>query len=236
MTASRRPPIDKQCTFQPEKVSACADTSQPNDFLALAGLMLTFCAQACRLVLESDALATSMKSVSLLSAALALTGCLPCLAQGYSYNYGDARVVDQRRSGLLSPSATYIGPGTSSQSGRGLPAGAPGSTANPLLPRVNMGANVRTPGDNLYQQGAVQYQQRQNAALPAARMGASVGTPGDGMRSDLRPYPQGQKQKPYYRRQPGPPQPGILYQHSGGVASYGEQTIKQSAAVGARRF
>lgn len=180
----------------------------------------------------------SMKNLAFLLAALAVFACLPAGAQGtsYNYSYGSSRVVNQNQTGLYHPSGTYIGPGTMSQSARGLPPGGPGSMSNPLLPRVNMGANVRTPGDNLYQPGSLQYQQRQNTGLPPANMGANIGTPGDGMRSDLRYYQQGQQRfypQPYQQQSSG-----ILYKpgSGGGVATYAEHTFNNQSGDGARRF
>ncbi len=81
---------------------------------------------------------------------------LPCLAQGYHSNYGGTRVVNQRQNGLQTPSATYIGAGTMSATARGEnPNGAA-----PGLPAVNMGANIRTPGDNVYKPGTIKHQKR----------------------------------------------------------------------------
>lgn len=69
-------------------------------------------------------------------------------AQNYNYSYGDSRVINQSQTGLYMPSGTYIGSGTLSQSAQGKSAGVGGS-----LPSVNMGAHVRTPGDNIYSGG-----------------------------------------------------------------------------------
>jgi hypothetical protein len=54
-----------------------------------------------------------------------------------------------------------------------------------------MGANVATPGDNMYGGNPTRVntpQQQQGgiySSLPSGRMGANVGMPGDGIRSDL---------------------------------------------------
>src|SRR5688572_3739700 len=85
--------------------------------------------------------------------ALSLCMSVPALAQ-YNYSYGNGRVVNQTTNGLANPSSSYIGPGTVSQSARGLPA-QPLGPSNPGLPNCNMGANVRTPGDNIYQPKAI---------------------------------------------------------------------------------
>ncbi len=77
-------------------------------------------------------------------------------AQEYHYSYGTSRVVNQNQTGLSNPSSTYIGPGTLSQTARGE---NPNAQPNGL-PQVNMGANIRTPGDNVYTPGAIQYQGR----------------------------------------------------------------------------
>ncbi len=184
-----------------------------------------------------------MKAIVLVSA-LALASCLPAIGQGtnYNYSYGSSRVVNQNQTGLYRPNGTYIGPGTMSQTARGLPPGGSSSMSNPGLPRVNMGANIRTPGDAMYQGGQVQYQQAPvtyqgggNPRLPVSKLGANIGTPGDGMRSDL-PRPQQPQPQRFYYRNPQPVQPqgaGIFYKtNSGGVATYAEH----SASEGARRF
>src|SRR5262249_57639017 len=116
-----------------------------------------------------------MKAFALVCAALMLAGCLPAFAQGssYTYSYGSSRVVDQNEDGLERPAPPQIGPGTMSQSARGLQPGGAGMTSNPLLPRVNMGANIQTPGDAMYQGGAapVQYQQAPQQYQGAANPG-----------------------------------------------------------------
>jgi len=128
-----------------------------------------------------------------------------------------------------------------SQTARGLQPGGAGMTSNPLLPRVNMGANIRTPGDAMYQGGGapaqyqqVQYQGPVNPGLPAAHMGANIGTAGDNMRSDLRrpPAPQPRRYNPPQNQQQQ--STGILYKpSSGGVATYAEST---ATSGGSRHF
>jgi hypothetical protein len=66
----------------------------------------------------------------------------------YHYSYGNSRVVQQDQTGLSRPSDTYIGTGTLSKSAQG--AVLQGPQVNPGLPRVNHGAYIGTPGDNLY--------------------------------------------------------------------------------------
>lgn len=84
--------------------------------------------------------------------ALSLCLAIPALAQ-YNYSYGSGRVVNQTTNGMPGPSSTYIGAGTMSRSAQGLPAQP--MTGSPGLPSCNMGANVRTPGDNIYQPKAI---------------------------------------------------------------------------------
>lgn len=91
-----------------------------------------------------------------LIAAMSFAISLPCLAQGYHSSYGGTRVVNQRQTGLQTPSATYIGAGTMSATARGE---NPNGSA-PGLPQVNMGANIRTPGDNVYKPGTIKHQRR----------------------------------------------------------------------------
>lgn len=87
----------------------------------------------------------AMKTKSgLILAAILATQTIPAFAQ-YHYSYGDSRVTNQHQTGLYNPSSTYLGAGTLSQSAQGKAAGIGGA-----LPSVNMGAHVRTPGDNMY--------------------------------------------------------------------------------------
>lgn len=130
-------------------------------------------------------------SATAMAIGLSLASSLPSSAQGsYSYSYGDSRIVNSNQSGLVHPSGSYIGPGTMSQSAKGYY--GTGIQTNPGLPRVNMGANVATPGDNMYGNNptrvaapAAPMQGGSNPGLPATRLGANVGTAGDSMRSDL---------------------------------------------------
>ncbi|MBY0359081.1 MAG: hypothetical protein K2W82_13850 [Candidatus Obscuribacterales bacterium] len=85
-----------------------------------------------------------MKVLVALSSAF-MVFALPALAQSYHYSYGDSRVVNQNQTGLYTPSSTYIGGGTLSQSAQGKNAG----TGN-ALPGVTMGGYIRTPGDTIY--------------------------------------------------------------------------------------
>lgn len=79
---------------------------------------------------------------------LPLTTQHPAAAQSYHSSSGRARVINQSSNGLDQPSSSYIGSGTMSKSAQGY--NSPSTVANPGLPGVNMGANIRTPGDNLY--------------------------------------------------------------------------------------
>jgi hypothetical protein len=109
-----------------------------------------------------------MKTKSaLILAVLLASQAVPAFAQ-YHYSYGNARVTNQNQTGLYTPSATYIGSGTLSESAQGKRAGVGGA-----LPAVNMGAHVRTPGDNMYNgegsdrmyNGALIYQDQKQAIL-----------------------------------------------------------------------
>jgi hypothetical protein len=80
-----------------------------------------------------------------------LAGGQSVFAQGYNYSYGNSRVTSANGTGLANPSSSYITSGTMSRSAQGLTAGISGQPTNNGLPQVNMGANIRTPGDNMYQ-------------------------------------------------------------------------------------
>jgi hypothetical protein len=167
-----------------------------------------------------------------LSLCLVAAAQAPALCQNYHANYGGSRVINQGQTGLANPSGTYIGPGTMSQSARGLPPGGSSGISNPGLPRVNMGANIRTPGDNMYTQKPAT-QRQANPGLPRANYGANIGTPGDNMRSDLHYYVPGQNNV-QQRAHPNQP-PGVMYKPgSRGAATYAEQNY--STTAGARRF
>ena len=174
-----------------------------------------------------------MKRDLCIALALIASSMAPIGAQNYNHSYGSSRVVDQNNNGLASPSSSYIGSGTMSKSAQGTPAAA---QTNPGLPRVNMGANVRTPGDNLYRQPAPRTQQ--NSGLPPGRMGANVGMPGDSMRSDLHYYQPGQNAgpRPVQARQRAQPT-GHVYQpgSNGAAANYGAQGYGTPGG-GARHF
>ena len=157
---------------------------------------------------------------------------LPGSAQNYHYSSGGGRVINQNQTGLANPSGTYIGPGTMSQTARGLPPGGSGAMSNPGLPRVNMGANIRTPGDNMYTQKPPT-QRNANPGLPQANYGANIGTPGDNMRSDLHYYVPGQNQQ--QMRSPNEPPKYIYKPGSRGAATYAEHGYGGSDS-GARRF
>lgn len=137
-----------------------------------------------------------MKLSFVLAACIALGLASAAQAQQYSYNYGGSRVLIQSQTGLVNPSSTYIGPGTLSKTAQGLPVGG---IANPGLPRVNHGANIGTPGDNMYHGQPITPQRAQG--LPQTHLGANIGSPGDDMRSDLHPYVQQQQRQQQQRRQ-----------------------------------
>lgn len=90
-----------------------------------------------------------MKSIPVILVAIVCASSLPAGSQSYQYSYGTSRVVNQGQNGLANPSSSYIGPGTVSQSARGLPAGV-SSGGMSGLPQTKMGAHVGTPGDNQY--------------------------------------------------------------------------------------
>jgi hypothetical protein len=158
---------------------------------------------------------------------------------GYSFSYGGSRVVNSTQSGLVNPSGTYIGPGTMSQSAKGVY--GMGVQTNPGLPRVNMGANVATPGDNMYgnnptrvNSGNAMNGGGSNPGLPSTRLGANVGTAGDAMRSDLNGPAQVRKEvyRPRYLQnnpvvQAQEPQMAPTRMAPGGVATYDDVPIKQ---------
>jgi hypothetical protein len=160
---------------------------------------------------------------------------------GYSYSYGDSRVINSTQSGLVHPSGSYIGPGTMSQSAKGVY--GLGAQTNPGLPRVNFGANIATPGDNMYgnnptrvNSGNAMNGGGSNPGLPSARLGANVGTAGDAMRSDLNGPAQVKREvfRPRYYAQNAPqiiqpqePQMSPTRMAPGGVATYDDVPIKQ---------
>ncbi len=161
-----------------------------------------------------------------LSGILCALACVPVLAQSYNYSYGNSRVI-QGGNGLAAPSSSYIGPGTMSQSARGSAPG--GAIANPNLPSVNMGANVRTPGDNMYRP------KPENNGLPPGRLGANVGMPGDNMRSDMHYYVPGQNLRALQQNQYGQSQQQFYYK-PGGVATYAESGYGSSTEGQTRHF
>ncbi len=70
------------------------------------------------------------------------------VAPSNAQNSDPYRVINQSASGLAYPSSSYIGLGTLSktaQQGAGY-----NPQTNPALPKVNRGAYIGTPGDNLY--------------------------------------------------------------------------------------
>ncbi len=148
----------------------------------------------------------------LLLAVLLATQALPVFAQ-YHYSYGDARVTNQNNVGLQDPSGSYIGSGTLSQSAQGKGAGVGG-----LLPSVNMGAHVRTPGDNMYNgagtdrmnNGALIYQDQKNVIL--SRKAAIL------RRRQMQSMQQQQTQRTGYVYMPG---------SNGASASYASQPASQ---------
>lgn len=137
-----------------------------------------------------------MKKLAFITTFGCLVGlCAPgAFAQSYNANGADSRII-YGGNGLATPSSSYIGGGTMSQSARGVAQGGP--QANPLLPKVPWGANIGTAGDNQYTDHKIgaqapQPQQRRNGnftapSLPSSKWGANIGTAGDGIRSDMNP-------------------------------------------------
>jgi len=87
----------------------------------------------------------------------------PALAQGYNYNYGGSRVVNQSQTGLMHNESTYIPTGSINPTAKGQITGGVNQIANPLLPKVPWGAHINTPGDNFYMGGAPD---RKKAVMP----------------------------------------------------------------------
>jgi hypothetical protein len=90
-----------------------------------------------------------LRSIPLIAISCAVVvASAPASLADYSYNYGGSRVVEQTEIGLPNPSGSYITNGTMSKSAQG--SVNIGPQANPGLPRVNHGAYIGTPGDNMY--------------------------------------------------------------------------------------
>lgn len=150
----------------------------------------------------------------------------PGQCQTYHYQSGGSRVVRQSQTGLYYSDPSYIGPGTLSQTAQGKQIG--GGQANPGLPKVPWGANISTPGDNMYSPAPVK--NKGAAGVPTSKWGANVGQAGDNMRSDLDPsYTQSIHQSKYvlYKiEKPKQPKGGYLYKPGstnsyGGTSTYG---------------
>ncbi len=179
-------------------------------------------------------------AIALAALALALTS-QTANAQNYTYSWGTSRVVNKSQDGLSNPSGTYIGTGTLSRSAQGQQAGVTGNDAsNSGLPRVNMGAHIRTPGDNLYQKppaamppGPVKMQNVNGMqGVPQQRMvPANYGNQNVYNNNNNQNY--NQNQNVYYPGQNAQqntntynqqPAPKMIYKPSaGGAATYGEQ-------------
>lgn len=95
-----------------------------------------------------------MKYKLLATLAIVSTIAAPALAQGYHYNYGTSRVVNQSNVGYYQHETTYIPTGSINPTAKGIITGGVGQKANPLLPGVNWGRTVGTSGDNFYLGGA----------------------------------------------------------------------------------
>ncbi|SRR5579875_675496 len=167
---------------------------------------------------------------------LAFVAGSPALAQGYSYSYGNSRVINQSQTGLYSPSSTYIGSGTLSRSAQGMQAGMSTIPASNGLPPVHMGGTIGTPGDNQYSQAAQEERRFGRRRMPQARMGAYIGTPGDNLRSDLHYYVPGQNGATSGVRQGHFTAPGYSYPPGQGTATYAEQGAYSVGRDGALHY
>ncbi len=86
-----------------------------------------------------------MKRIILLSLTIAWASNNNSVIAQNTSNY---RLINQSSNGLAQPSSSYIGPGTLSKTAQEGAGYVP--QANPGLPKVNRGAYIGTPGDNLY--------------------------------------------------------------------------------------
>lgn len=173
-------------------------------------------------------------------------------AQNYTYSWGTSRVVQKSQDGLSNPSGTYIGSGTLSKSAQGQSAGISGNESNNGLPRVNMGAHVRTPGDNLYSKppaamppGPVKMQNingmqgvQQQKMVPANYGNQNIYNNNNNYYNQNQqvyyPGQNAQQNTNTYNQQPAP---RMIYKpSSGGAATYGEQsTYSDSESVQATK-
>lgn len=153
-----------------------------------------------------------VSKISLLTTMISLgclTAILPAYAQGYHYGYGTSRVVNQNNIGLHNHDASYISPGTMSDSAKGVIRG--GYRPNPLLPQVNLGRTVKTAGDNMYQGGAP-YLETNSLYTPKPKV----------VRRGSKNYNQQQpKQNVYYPGQNASSSSNYKYS-TGGAMTYGE--------------
>jgi hypothetical protein len=96
----------------------------------------------------------------------ALDTCPLAIGQNYNYSYGNSRVVIESLNGRSLPSSSYIGPGTMSKSAQGVI--QYGAQVNPGLPKVNRGAYIGTPGDNLYTMTPILAQEQKRTTIQHA--------------------------------------------------------------------
>lgn len=166
-----------------------------------------------------------MKTVAFNLLVLMGFNCLPVFAQ-HHYEYGNSRVVRQSQTGLANPSSTYIGSGTLSKTAQGIE-----PNSNPGLPSVNMGANIRTPGDNMYRPKQ-QYQQR--PMQQGGRRYYYMQPP----QQQQNYYTPGQNQQTYNEYKPDRANFGYAQQGPGGVATYGGYNAQPNnqTSTGSRRF
>ncbi len=160
-------------------------------------------------------------------------------AQNYTYSWGTSRVVNKSQDGLANPSGTYIGSGTLSKSAQGQSAGVTGNETNTGLPKVNLGAHIRTPGDNLYQKppaamppGPVKMQNvngmqgvPQQRMVPANYGNQNVYNNNNYYNQNQQVYYPGQNAQQNTNTYNQQPAPRMIYKPSaGGAATYGEQS------------
>jgi hypothetical protein len=157
--------------------------------------------------------------------------CLPQLGlgqnSGYHYSTGSNRVVNQGQLGMPGPSSTYIGPGTMSQTARGM---SPNASS---LPTSHWGSVVGTGGDCTYaateKQGHDQTVRTNTLPLASPTTNPSVSKQSSDVRYVVR---RGKRGRLYYvpvqnMRQKAP---GHLYKPTG-PATYGDASPVSSGPI-----
>ncbi len=162
-------------------------------------------------------MSTAMKNSKVLSALLIVLAVgTPAFAQGangYHYNYGTSRVINQGSVGYYQHGTTYIPTGSINNTAKGIVTGGIGQEANPSLPGVKWGRTVGTSGDNFYLGGAPD---KYKTAVPTyaqtpQRTLIMGGNKGGQQQQVIYQQPQQQQQQRGYLYVPG---------QNGGAASY----------------